>query len=171
MTTLTRVKERLETDLTDSELTSMINEITAEIEARFGINGAITVFLDGARKYLSLVRPYASSATITEILGTDETELSADDFRFLDGGRTIERLSDGTNGRSLWEKLVKVVYTPLSDAEKRVEVIILLVQLGIEYRGLKSEKAGDYNASMLNYVEERDKLMWRLSPRRGLLAA
>lgn len=177
MTTLSRVKERIETDLGDTELQAMIDEITAEIEAKFGVNGSITIHLGGDRelagdrRYISLTRPYSSDITITEIDGTTETALSSDDYRIIHGGRTIERLTDGTNARSFWERLVKVAYTPVSDAEQRVEATILLTQLGIEYRGLKSEKAGDYSASMADYAEERDKIMGRLAPRRGLAMA
>ncbi len=147
----------------------MIDEITAEIVARFGAIGSIIVYLDGDRKYLSLTRPYGSSITIVEILGTDETALSADDFRILDGGRTLERLSDGTNGRLLWEKLVKVTYTPLSDDERREEVVIQVVQLGVEFRGLKAEKSGDYSVTFADYKAERNVLIGSLTPRRGVV--
>ena len=171
MTTLTRVQERIETDLTGAELQSMIDEITAEIEGRFGVVGSIIVFLDGDRKYLSLTRPYSSTITIVEILGTDETTLSADDFRILDGGRTLERLGDGTNGRLLWERLVKVTYTPASKAEEREEVVIQVVQLGVEFRGLKTEKSGDYSVTFADYKAARDTLIGSLTPRRGVMMA
>lgn len=178
MTTLSRVKERIETDLSDTELTAMIDEITAEIEKRYGLNAAITVHLDGDRdldgdrKFISLVRPDGGGTiAITEIDGTDETVMSANDFRILHGGRTLERLADGDNGAELWQRLVKVVYTPVDDDKERVEVTINLVQLGIEYRGLKSEKAGDWNAGFIDYTVEREKLLGGLAPRRGLLMA
>lgn len=178
MTILSRTKERTETDLTDAELTSMINEITAEIEARYGENAAITVFLDGDRdlagdrKFLPLVRPDGGGTiTITEIDGTTETTMAANDFRIIHGGRTLERLADGDNGASVWERLVKVVYTPVDDGKQREEVIIQMVQLGIEYRGLKSEKAGDYTATFIDYTVEREKLIGSLTPWRGGLMA
>ncbi len=147
----------------------MIDEVTAEIEARFGVVGSIIVFLDGDRKYLSLTRPYSSDITIVEILGTTETTLSADDFRILDGGRTLERLGDGTNGRLLWERLVKITYTPIDEAKEREEVVILVVQLGVEFRGLKAEKSGDYSVTFADYKAERDTLIGSLTPRRGVV--
>lgn len=178
MTTLSRVKERIETDLSDTELQAMIDEVVAEVELRYGVNAEITVFLDGDRdlagdrKFLSLVRPDGGGTiTVTEIAGTTETLMSANDFRILNGGRTLERLADGDNGASVWERLVRVKYTPVDDGKQRVETIILLVQLGIEYRGLKSEKAGDWNAGFIDYIVEREALISRLTPRRGVLMA
>lgn len=177
MVDLTRVKERIETDLSDTELQAMIDEITAEIEGRYGANGSITVFLgddrelDGYRTFLSLVRPLSGTAVVTEIDHTEETVVAADDFRVIHDGRTLERLNDGTTPRTFWQRLVKVVYVPVSDVLERDEITILLVQLGIEYRGLKSEKAGDHAASYMDYTTERTMLINRLSPRRGVLMA
>ena len=179
MVALARVKERTETDLSDTELQAMIDEIAAEIDLRFGLNAAIIVFLDGDRalegdrRFLTLWRPIdvGPAITVTEIDITDEIVMAADDFRVLDGGRTIERLIDGTNGREFWERLVKVAYTPISNSKERDEIIILIVQLGIEHRGLKSEKAGDLTATFADYSVERDKLLARLMPRRGLSMA
>ena len=183
MALLDRVKLRIETDLTDAELTSMIDEVVAEIDARFGIVGAITVFLDGDRaldgdrKFLALDRPDGGGTiTITEIDGTDETTMAADDFRILHGGRTLERLIDGTNGRDFWERLVKVAYTPVSDQKQRDEVVIKMVQLDVTYRGLdKQEKAGDFqrggSVTPDAYTRERETLFGQLVSRRGLQMA
>lgn len=137
----------------------------------------ITIFigddleLDGYRTFLDLVRPLSGTAVVTEIDHTTETVVADDDFRVINGGRTLQRLSDGTNPRQFWQRLVKVVYSPVSDVLERDEVIILLVQLGIEYRGLKSVKAGDHASSFMDYATERNALMSRLSPRRGVLMA
>ena len=177
MALIDRLKVRTETDLTDAELAFIILEIQADIEKRYGINGSITVHvgydreLDGSRTFLTLARPFASSETITEIDGTTETVLASNDYRFLHGGRTIERLADGTNGREFWQRLVKVVYTPLDDSKERDEITIKVATMDIDYRGLKSEKAGDYSAAFLDYDNERTALLNRLAPRPGLLMA
>ena len=171
MSTLTRIQERVETDLTGTELQSMIDEVVAEIERRFGVEGSIIVYLDGDRKYLSLIRESSTITSIKEILGTDETTLETDDYRVLDGGRTLERLGTGTNGRLLWEKLVKVTYVPASKAEEREEVVIQVVQLGIEYKGIRSEKSGDSTVQFADYKIERDALIGALTPRRGMVMA
>ena len=86
----------------------MIDEVEAEIERRFGAEGSIIVYLDGDRKYLSLIRESDTISAIVEIIFTTDTTLSSDDYRILDGGRTLERLPDGTNGRILWGKLVEI---------------------------------------------------------------
>ena len=149
----------------------MIDEVEAEIERRFGAEGSIIVYLDGDRKYLSLIRESDTISAIVEIIFTTDTTLSSDDYRILDGGRTLERLPDGTNGRILWGKLVKITYVPASKAKEREEVVIKVVQLGAEYRGLKAEKSGDYSVTFADYKAERDSLIGGLTPRRGVLMA
>ena len=179
MVDLARVKQRIETDLSDAELQAMIDEVTAEIEARFGLNAQITVHLDGDRdldgdrRFLSLTRPAdtALAITVVEIDGTTEATLAADDFRILHGGRTLERLADGTNGRLRWQRLAKVTYTPVSDALERDEVVIQVVQIEVQARGLTGERAGDWQASYPDLAAEREKLLARLEPRRGLQMA
>jgi hypothetical protein len=179
MAILDRVKERIETDLSDSELDAMITAVQAEIDRRFGAVGAITVHLDGDRdlygdhRFLTLWRALDGSQTVTvvEIDGTDETTLAADDYRVLHGGRTLERLVDGTNGRKRWQRLVRVAYTPVSDQPQRDEVTIKLVQLDVEYRGLSGERAGDWQASYPDAAAEREKLLASLAPRPRLAMA
>src|SRR3546814_4329041 len=139
MALLDRWKERIETDLSDTELQAMIDAVTADIEQLYGVNGQITAHREGDGKFLSLTRPMDGSqaATVTEIsprgLGTAgaTTELTADDYRILHGGRTLERLVGGTNGATRWAPLVEVTYTPVSDAAKREEVVIKMVALDL----------------------------------------
>ena len=185
MAILDRVKLRIETDLTDAELQAMIDEVQSVIDEKYGVVGAITVFLDGDRnlegdrRFLNLIRPRdsAQAIVITEIdVGNDETILAADDFRILHGGRTLERLNDGMNGRDFWERLVKIAYTPVSDVKQRDEVIVKLVHLDITYRGLnKQVKAGDFQSgggvTFDAFMKERDVLIDSLSPNRGVLMA
>src|SRR3546814_9048185 len=104
------------------------------------------------------------------------TELTADDYRILHGGRTLERLVGGTNGATRWAPLVEVTYTPVSDAAKREEVVIKMVALDLTYRGLdKQESVGDYSRSGSvtsdAYTRERDALLQQLAPRPGLMMA
>jgi hypothetical protein len=185
MALIDRLKERIETDLSDAELQAMIDEVAAEIEARFGANAAITVEIDQDpelgpyRRVLSLTRPIdiAQAIAVTEIEPADsgdaanETLLAADDYRVLDGGRTIQRLVDGSNGRTWWAPLVEVTYTPVSDTRQRDEVTIRVAQIEIQYRGLTSERAGDWQAVYPDAAAEREKLIAALSPRRGLVMA
>lgn len=179
MPLLDRVKDRIETDLSDLELQSMIDEVVAEIERRFGVNAATTVELDGGASVLTLSRPIDTGQPVT-IVETDpantgdaanETALSADDYRVRDGGRTLERLIDGTNGRSRWAPLVRIAYTPVSDARQREEVVIKIVHIDAQHRGVNSERAGDWQASYPDAAAEREKLINSLAPRGGLMMA
>lgn len=179
MSLLDRAKERIETDLSDLELQSMLDQVTQEIEDRFGASGQITVHRDGGGKFLGLTRPLdgSQSATVTEISPRDSadpsarTELAADDYRILHGGRTLERLAGGTNGASRWAGLVEVTYTPVSDAAKREEVILKVVAIDAAFRGVKSERAGDWQASYPDAAAERELLIMSLQPRPGLAMA
>src|SRR3546814_11934435 len=106
MALLDRVKERIETDLSDTELQAMIDAVTADIEQLYGVNGQITAHREGDGKFLSLTRPMDGSqaAPVTEIsprgLGTADamTELTAHGNRNLPGGRP-SRKSAGTGKR------------------------------------------------------------------------
>src|SRR3546814_19595823 len=96
------------------------------------------------------------------------TELTADDYRILHGGRTLERLVGGTNGATRWAPLVEVTYTPVSAAAKREEVVIKMVALDLTYRGLaKQESVGDYSrpgsVPSAAYTPARDPLPQRLA--------
>ena len=178
MSVLNRVKERVETDLSDAELTLMIAGVVAELDAKFGAAGvALTILKDGFRKTIDMARPLdpAAAPTITEIdSGANRLLLSADDFRIRHGGKTIERLATGTNGRNLWNQIVEVVYTPLDDtATARDEVTIECCNAIITYRGLdKSSKAGNWSASGVNAPDalrgEINSIMSALEPRPGI---
>lgn len=185
MALLDRVKERIETDLSDGELQSMIDAVTAEIVERFGAAGEITVFLGddrelkADRRFLFPKRPVdtAQAVTAVEIDPANagdagaRTTLAGDDFRVLDGGRVLERLADGTNGRSYWSPMVELTYTPASDSGRREEVTIQVVQMEIQARGLTGERAGDWQAQYPDLAEAREKLIAGLAPRKGMVMA
>lgn len=179
MALIDRVKARVETDLSDAELQAMIDAVVAEIEARFGVNAAITVHLEGGAEFLALARPLDAAQAITAVeieprsegAAASQTTLAANDYRVLHGGRTLERLVDGTNGRSQWAPLVKITYTPVSDAKQREEVVIQVVQIEIQACGLTSERAGDWQATYPDLASEREKLIATLALRRGLAMA
>lgn len=167
MALIDRVKERTGSDLSDSELQAMIDAIAAELELRFGAAGAITVELGDLsdpfsreRRTLKLTRPIdaAEAVTIVEVdpgnegAEANETELAAGDYAILHGGRTLQRLTGGPNGRSHWAPLVRASYTPIGAAAEqaaRDEATIKLIQLDLSYRGgLRSERAGDYQFTL-----------------------
>ena len=179
MALLDRLKTRVETDLSDAELQAMIDETVAEIEARFGVNASIIETLEGNRIFLSLHRliDEGESLVVVEInpantgAAANETTMNADDYRIRHGGRIIERLIDGTNGRDGWAPLVRVTYTPISDQIQRDEAVIRVVQVDLVERGLSAEKAGDWNATYRDATKERERLIQRLAPKGRMLMA
>lgn len=182
MALIDRVKERVETDLTDAELASIIAEAQAEIRQRWGPDAdsasPITVTTPGGDHALNLYRPLDAEEAIVVaetvsggVSGETTTTLAADDYRVWYGGRALERLAGGTNSRSRWGDRVAVTYTPVDDTPQREEVVIKLVQLAVEYEGLDRRSVGDTTADHLDYPAEREKLIASLSPRKGLLIA
>ncbi len=188
MALLDRIKLRVPTDLPDSELLAMIDAITAELDARFGAAGPITVELgdplapaDRLATTLRLLRPAdtAQPITITEIdpgntgLAAHETELAGADFRVLHGGRTLQRLTGGPNARTHWAPLVRVEYTPIGLAAARDEVTIKLIALDLSYRGaLRSERAGDYQVTLSgDMAADREAILRTLQDRGGMVMA
>ncbi|MDF1778739.1 MAG: hypothetical protein P1V13_22175 [Rhizobiaceae bacterium] len=188
MALIDRVKERTGSDLSDTELQAMIDAILAEISARFGTAGEITVDVGDLteptsrdNRTLRLSRPIdaGETITITEIDphntgdASAETVLAADDYRVLHGGYTIQRLIGGTNGREYWAPLTRVTYTPADiDSAARDEAAIRLMALDLSSRGLlKSEKAGDYSFTLADPKAERENILSALTARSGTVLA
>lgn len=184
MALLNRLKGRVETDILDVELQDMIDAEVAEINDRFGDIVEITITEDGQRHFIGLHRRIDETQTIVIVeidptntgVAANRTTMAADDFRITNGGRTIERLIDGTNGQDLWAPLVEFKYTPVSDQDRRDETVIKLVQLALTYRGLyKQESVGDHSWTGVNaadaYDREREVLINRLAPRGRLVMA
>lgn len=188
MPLLDRVKERTGSDLSDAELQAMIDAIAAELAVRLGPVGQITLELgdptDPAsrfRRTLRLPRPadVGEPVTVVEVDPANdgdasaEVELVAADFRVLHGGRTLQRLTAGPNGRSYWAPQVRVTYSPVSDQALRDEATIKLVALDLSYRGgLKSERAGDYQFTLSgDPAADREAILASLAPKIGVVMA
>lgn len=188
MPLLDRVKERTGSDLSDAELQAMIDAIIADLDARYGPAGETTEDIGDPsdpdsrwKTTLRLGRPAdtGQAMTVVEIDpgnsgdAGDELELDASDYRVLHGGRTLQRLIGGTNGRAYWAPLVRVTYTPVGMAALRDEATIQLMQLNLSYRGgLKSERAGDYQFTLSGDIAtDRDALLKALEDRRGIIFA
>jgi len=188
MALLDRVKERTGSDLSDGELQAMIDGIAAELDARFGVAGEIEVTLgDPAdpdsrfRRTHRMMRPINSGepVAIVEIDpgnsgdASAEITLAAGDYAILHGGRTLQRLASGPNGRSYWAPMVRVTYTPIGEAAAREEATIKLIQLDLTYRGgLKSEKAGDYSFTLSgDMAADREAIFEGLVSRQSMVMA
>lgn len=164
MALLDRVKERIETDLSDGELSNLITEAQAEITRVCGPVAdpaqPITVMRRGLRAFIWLARPLdqAHPVTITETtpewpIGTmppypaislpDPVVLDDNDWRAWGTGRSLQRLATGTHPHTLWAPSIEVSYVPLDDTPQRDEITIKLVQLSLEYEGVLERRVGD----------------------------
>lgn len=193
MALIDRVKERVglgggASDLSDTELQAMIDAITVELDARLGPAGEITVELGDLddpvsrmQRTLRLNRPIDVTQPVTIIedepadsgLALARTTLDPTDFRVLHGGRTVQRLTGGPNGRSFWAPLVTITYAVAGAAAARDEATIKLIQLDLSYRGgLKSERAGDYQFTLSgDPVADREAIIAALGQRGGMVMA
>lgn len=161
-TLLDRLKLRFETDLADNELQRIIDEGAAEIARLYGpdpdAGAPVVEVIPAGDTLIFLSRPAATitSVVITDSAGTETTLVADTDFRTWYGGRVIERV-----GGLYWAPST-VTYVPLDDTSQRQEVVIKLAILTLEYRALKSERAGDYSATFADYTEERAKILGSL---------
>lgn len=167
-TLLDRIKRRHETDLPDEEITFICDEVNSEILRRFGAHAdagnPISVTLEGLTPWIFVNRPIVSITSVTETVIDTDTVLAADDYENWHGGRALLRLNTGTNGRDNWGRKVVLVYVPEDDNNARQEAIIKIAILDMQYRGLKSERAGDYQAAYAEYMAEREAILTRLGP-------
>lgn len=133
-----------------------------EVDDSYGLEEIV----DGGNSYIFLRRRAASIDSITELDGTTETELDADDFRLRGDGLSVLRLGTGTNPRTWWGAPITVAYAPLDDVADRKRVQIALVQLDLNFvpGNSSSEQVGSWlesrNASgSFDYGEEREKIL------------
>jgi len=188
MALLDRVRLRVPSDLPDGEIAAMIAAASAEIDARLGAAGPVTVVLgnplaptDRLLATLRLHRPAdpGQPITITEIApgnagaAADETLLDPADFAVLHGGRTLLRLTGGPHPAAFWAPSVRVSYTPVQLAAAREEAIIKLIALDLSYRGaLRSERAGDYQFALSgDMAADREAILRALENQRGMVMA
>jgi hypothetical protein len=184
MAIIDRVKERIESDLSDTEIQLIIDEANQDIINQFGPHwdpaNPITVRVDGDRRNIILMRAIdiAQPLVVTEFItswGWGETQvvLGDDDYRIWDPGFRVERLTTGSQPPYFhkWAEQVTFEYVPLSDNNKREEVMIKLSVLAIEYDGLARKDVGDVKLFSNEYQGERDKLMNSLAPRGGFYIA
>ncbi|RVQ76120.1 head-tail connector protein [Sinorhizobium medicae] len=187
MTLLDRVRERTGSELPDAELQAMIGTIAAEIDARFGPAGEVTLEIGGpddpwSRRMttLRLAKPLDPGRPVSVVEidpgwsgnAANTVTLAANDYRIMHGGRTLARLWDGDNGRLYWAPLVRVTYTPMEAAGVRDEAVIRLMQIDLSDKGgLKSERAGDYSYTLATGQERADAREAVFSWLNGLLGA
>lgn len=188
MSLLDRVKERSGSDLSDQELEAVILAAVAQLDARLGPIGPVTIELGesddpDSRLFRTLrVTPPIGAGAVTVVEldpgnsgdASAEITLDASDYRILHGGRTIQRLTGGPNGRTYWAPMVRVTYTPDGPGQdERDEAAVKLVLVDLSYRGgLKSERAGDYSYTLSgDPAADRAAIIDALVPSSGMLLA
>ncbi|MCQ4575414.1 MAG: hypothetical protein NOU37_09250 [Candidatus Brocadiales bacterium] len=160
----TEVRQHIDTDLVDAALQRLIDAAEEDIDTHFGsVTSQLDELLGNGGKHLWPTRPIKTVSSIVETVGTTDTTLASDDYKLLHGGRQIERLNTGTNARNSWGDRTKIQYTPEDETKKRKGILIKLVKLEVEYNGLSSERAGDYQSSSLDYEGERKKILGGLA--------
>lgn len=160
------LEQHVETDLPPAALKRLIADADALIVEKCGPHAATTetFWTNRVDEYIYPSRRVASVDQIDELDGDTETTLANDDYEILDNGIMIRRLNDGTNPSSKWLDRVVVQYTPITQNERRIRVTIDLVRLAIQYNALKAESAGDYDATSVDYEDERMRLVRSLKP-------
>lgn len=155
--------EHIETDIHDDALQRLIDAAEREVIDRFGEHTTQTDDLEGGAGYLFPMRPVGSVTSITESIGNTDVVLAANDYVLRNGGKMIERRSDGTNGRTSWADRVRVVYVPVTEDARRKEVMIDLVRHALtSVPGQTSQSDGDHSFNSQDYQEAREKILSRL---------
>ncbi len=161
------VQQHLGSNSTDTdELQRLIDDADAEVVRRCGphsIDGPVTEVHGGGTFRLFPRQAVEGITSVIETLGDVATTLSPNDYRMWYGGRMLERQSNGSHPRSCWGQRVELEYTPVDTDPQRKMAIIRLVQLGLQYSGLKSESVGPYSAQNLDYAKEREAILKQLS--------
>lgn len=171
MALLDRVKERIETDLGDAELSALIAEGRAEIELRYGpdrdTGTPLVLAKSGARKTIDLNRPIDAGETVTITEGTDTAEvtLTAADYEITNAGRTVERIGQ------IWDADMSISYVPVDDQPQRDEATIKLVQLSIAFQGVDQQDVGDVSTDHADFYRERERILAGIAPRKGLIVS
>ena len=168
LVTADQVREHIGSNSTDTDelLTRLIDDADQAVVSRYGphsIDGPVTEVHPGGSVRLFPSQAVEGITSVTETVWDTATVLSPDDYRTWYGGRMLERLSNGSHPRANWGERVELEYTPVDTDPQRKMAIIRLVQLGLQYSGLQSERVGPYSAQNLDYAKEREAILKQLS--------
>lgn len=167
---VSEAREHVETDLTDSALSTVIDAQDQEITFRLGeISSQVDRLEPGPGS--KVIYPTRRIDTVTEIKekvypSTDlaietETTLSADDYEVVDNGRRVDRLPQGTNPRTYWGDVITLTYTPYDDTKRRKRALIELIKLHLAYEGVLSERLPDYQYdSFEDYRAQMERIIF-----------
>lgn len=170
MPRLAEVRARVETDLDDATLQTIIDgEVEALDREAGGETETETQYASGLKKIV-LRRPPKSITSIKErvTLTANEVTLAADDWRQT-GQYGLFRVTDGTNPASRWGAEVVVEYVPELDTNLRDRIIFDLVQMAVEFRAFDEETAGDWKGLQKDYKKRRKAVLEQVTEGRGLI--
>ena len=171
MPTLSEVRARVETDLDDATLRTLIDGEVESLEREAGGETETETQFASGLKQIVLKRRAASITSINE-RGTataDPVTLSANDWRTV-GNYGLRRLTDGDNPASHWGAEVVIAYVPEIDSNLRDRVVFDLVQLAVEFRAFDEEETGDWKGKQKDYNKRRKAVLAQVSEGRGLIS-
>jgi hypothetical protein len=156
---LAPIRARIETDLSDPALQSLLAAAREAVDERLGPVGPVSERRSPSGPLIRLSR------RAVEILAVDEHRVALEpaDWLLRSSGRILERV-----GRRRWYGLVDVTYQPLPDTARREQASIALVKLEIRHDpGIASAKFGSWAESYttqggLSYEEEREAILCSL---------
>lgn len=169
--TLGEVRARVETDLDDATLQTVIDAEIESLQREAGGDTETETQFASGLKQIILKRKPKSITSITErgTITADIVALVANDWRQV-GQYGIYRLADGTNPAASWGAEVVITYVPELDETLRDRVIFDLVQLAVEFRAFDSEEAGDWKGTQKDYNKRRKAILAQVSEGRGLIS-
>ena len=166
--TIAQLREHVETDLTEAALLRVLTAAESEVNAKIGLPLIQAEVINdiGLCNILFLRRRASTITTVVEEVATglgiyDITTLAIDDYKLLTDIQ-LERLGNGSNPRSRWGDRVSLVYVPKDYNDRRIEVVISLVKLSLQYSGVEHEKVGDWEATMTKYNIKRKEALAQL---------
>lgn len=154
---LATLKKHVETDLPDEALQNILDSESERVDDYLGANGSSTAHIRaGGIRSVFTPRPIGSITEIRERRHNehDFTTLNTDDFRQI-GRRELFRQNNGPNPETYWGEEVEVDYVPSTSEKRRDMAIVDLVKLEVEFRGLNSEKDGDWTGDYPEDIEQR----------------
>jgi hypothetical protein len=167
MALIDRLKERIQTDLSNAELQFIIDEAVADITDYAGpprnTSAPLVVQRVGNRSLVTLPRTLdtavATPAPVVEEawdLTSSWAALTTSQYEVAFNGNALRRI--GLN----FANWVRVTYVPVDDQAMRDEVTLRLAILSIRYRGLATELVGDVRFSYPEFSQERKHVLYEL---------
>lgn len=163
------LREFIETDLSDAALQLYIDAEQEQVDQRLG-SGQDSLRAFGTKTVI-LRSPATSITEVTTRAYPDQdpVTLSANDYRLF-ADRQLIRNSDGDNPASCWHGEIVITYEQLTDESLTQRVIVDLVKLAIEFKGVKGEKVGDTSTTFADYQVQRESILRQLAGNSAILA-